>query len=753
MPVSVPSPPARLRLGKFELDRSSGELHNNGHKISLSPKAFELLCAIVERPGEVITREELRARLWASDTFVEFDDSLNHAVKRLRQALGDAAENPQFIETLPRYGYRFIGRVTPRKDRNSAPVIIEGPQEEDSRAGNDSPKQLGADFSHFDCEPDTAEIPTSQNDFEGARVRTSARWWLGATAALVIAVAVMAGMLWRQRPLPQPRIVGTRQLTHDSILKRSLVTDGNRVYFVESFWQTARLAQVSIAGGEVSVINTGTPLPDLGAISPDGSELLGTVSSDNVQERICAFSVLTGSHRRIGDLIGHDPGWALDGKLFFSRGKEIWVAEHDGTSPRKLLTTSAVPWGYQFSPDGARFMFSVFDPATFTLNLWSARLDGTDLQEILHGWGKPSAEQVTASRWTADGRYLILTTHQSNASSLWAIAQNARGVPSDAVMQLTTGPLWIHDVLPSKNGKQIFIVGTQPKGELIQVDPKRGRFIPILGGIFAGDPDYSRDDSLISYVLLPEQTLWRSRADGSERLQLTFPPMQAILPHWSPDVRRIAFVASMPGHPWRVFVIDKDGGVPQAISSSEESQTDPSWSKDGLTIAFSHNPEIAFSHPFLEGDQSYIGMFDVKSRAITRLAGSEGTIAPRWSPDGKHIAALAEDNRVLNLYDIESRKWKTLLRRQLPFGFIAWSRDGTAIYFDTLLTDRPTIYRLRVRDARLDPIVDLNSYRLYPKINLLSGLGSWGGLGPGDVPLLVRDISTSEIYAFDVDLP
>jgi hypothetical protein len=108
---------------------------------------------------------------------------------------------------------------------------------------------------------------------------------------------------------------------------------------------------------------------------------------------------------------------------------------------------------------------------------------------------------------------------------------------------------------------------------------------------------------------------------------------------------------------------------------------------------------------------------------------------------------------VLNLYDIQSRKWKTLLRRQLPFGFIAWSRDGTAIYFDTLLTDRPPIYRLRVRDARLDPIVDLNSYRLYPKINLLSGLGSWGGLGPGDVPLLVRDISTSEIYAFDVDLP
>jgi Tol biopolymer transport system component len=356
-------------------------------------------------------------------------------------------------------------------------------------------------------------------------------------------------------------------------------------------------------------------------------------------------------------------------------------------------------------------------------------------------------------RWTSDGRYLVFATHQNNASTLWVSSQKGRfgSALSGEPTQLTTGPLWIHDVLPAKDGKQIFIVGTQAKGELVQVDTKTGRFVPILGGIFAGDADYSRDELWITYVLLPEQTLWRSRPDGSELLQLTFPPMQAILPHWSPDGRRIAFVASMPGNPWHIFVIDKDGGVPQAISSSDESQTDPSWSKDGRKIAFSHNAEIAFNHPYVEGNKSYVGMFDVESREITKLAGSEGILAPRWSPDGRHIAALAEDNRALILYDMQSNKWKKLLRRQGPFGFITWSHDSTAIYFDTLITDQPTIYRMRVRDAKLDPIVNLNSYRLYPKINLLSGLGSWGGLAPGDVPLLVRDISTSEIYALDVD--
>ena len=104
----VPSPPI-LRFGRFELDPTSGELYKDGQKLALPPKAFAVLKALVERPGEVVTREELRTKLWPADTFVEFDDSLNHAVKKLRQVLADSAEDPQFIETLPRYGYRFIG--------------------------------------------------------------------------------------------------------------------------------------------------------------------------------------------------------------------------------------------------------------------------------------------------------------------------------------------------------------------------------------------------------------------------------------------------------------------------------------------------------------------------------------------------------------------------------------------------------------------------------------------------------------------
>jgi eukaryotic-like serine/threonine-protein kinase len=125
MPVSIPSP-LRFRFCQFEIDLTSGRLYQNGHRVPLPPKSFELLRALVERPGEIVTREELRAKLWAADTFVEFDDSLNHAVQKLRQALGDSAEQPQFIETLPRYGYRFIGPVESGPSESLLPMVVAG---------------------------------------------------------------------------------------------------------------------------------------------------------------------------------------------------------------------------------------------------------------------------------------------------------------------------------------------------------------------------------------------------------------------------------------------------------------------------------------------------------------------------------------------------------------------------------------------------------------------------------------------------
>src|SRR5713101_4720262 len=110
MPGATHAPPVR-RFGPFDINLHSGELRKNGMRLRLSGQPFQVLAILIERPGEVITREELHSKLWPADTFVDFDHGLNNAVARIREVLDDSSDAPRYVETLPRRGYRFIGPV------------------------------------------------------------------------------------------------------------------------------------------------------------------------------------------------------------------------------------------------------------------------------------------------------------------------------------------------------------------------------------------------------------------------------------------------------------------------------------------------------------------------------------------------------------------------------------------------------------------------------------------------------------------
>jgi Tol biopolymer transport system component len=179
------------------------------------------------------------------------------------------------------------------------------------------------------------------------------------------------------------------------------------------------------------------------------------------------------------------------------------------------------------------------------------------------------------------------------------------------------------------------------------------------------------------------------------------------------------------------------------VRGQDESETDPSWSEDGNMLAFGHNT-------LQGGEQNYIATFDLKSKQITRVPGSDGLFAPRWSPDGKYIVALSGNNNSLMLYDTRAKTWKKLMQLKEHFGYLTWSRDGTSLFYDTNNTNQPGFYKMRISDGKVERVVDLKPYRLYPGP---FGGGAWTGLGLGDAPLFMRDISTSEIYAFDVDFP
>jgi Tol biopolymer transport system component len=229
---------------------------------------------------------------------------------------------------------------------------------------------------------------------------------------------------------------------------------------------------------------------------------------------------------------------------------------------------------------------------------------------------------------------------------------------------------------------------------------------------------------------LAEQDRWNGTAPTD------FPPMYAFQPVWSPEGKRIAFMGlSGPGKDWRIYVIPAEGGNPDALTPGEHREGDPTWSPDGKSLVFG-----------ITGGVGPIYEVALSTRQITKFSDSDRLWSPRWSPDGRYIAALRGTASNLMLFDYASRKWLELAR--LNAGYLNWTPDGKYLYFDTFLEADPAFYRLRVNDLRVERVVSLSNVR-----RLWTRFGPWTGLAPDGSPLILRDIGTQEIYALDVELP
>jgi len=186
----------------------------------------------------------------------------------------------------------------------------------------------------------------------------------------------------------------------------------------------------------------------------------------------------------------------------------------------------------------------------------------------------------------------------------------------------------------------------------------------------------------------------------------------------------------------------EDGGSPQAVTPEEVRETDPTWPPDGNTLAFGHRG--------LTAEDAFIELFNLKTHQLSHLLRGDKILAPRWSLDGRYIIANSAGNNKLMLYDVKTEKWRQLNTTPDFFGYLAWSQDSAYVYFDTVLKGDNGYFRLRVSDSKLEKVADLKKVRQFRG---QFGPGSWTGLAPGEIPLFPRDISTQEIYAFDLQLP
>jgi Tol biopolymer transport system component len=563
--------------------------------------------------------------------------------------------------------------------------------------------------------------------------------WVAVVGVAAIAAAAILGYALT-RPVASPRVLRTVELTNTNRPKSGIVTDGARLYFIES---QSILSETSVTGGETFAIPTSlenTGFANVFDISPDGSALLmNTAHGTSLDGPLWSVPVLGGSPRRLGTLEGHAGAWSPDGKrVVYCKGNEIVVAKSDGREPHRLLTTAGTPSDIRWSPDGSLLRFTLNDPQTNSRKIWQASADGGNPHELLPGWN--SSPNECCGDWTPDGRYYVFQSFQDDTANIWALRERGGlfGSKTQEPVQLTTGPMNVGGPVASRDGKKLFVQGWKPRGELVRYDAKSGQFAPYLSGLSAMGLDFSRDGQWVAYNDASDGTMWRSKIDGSQKLQLVFPPMVAYLPRWSPDGKQIAFFGHPPGEPYQIYVVPSEGGTPELIYRNDMNLADPSWSPDGKSLAFGENS--------LNNQGSAIYTLDLETRKATKLPGSDGLYSPRWSPDARSIAAITLDSLKLKLFDLATQQWTALAN--IFVAYPTWSRDGRYLYFNGIQDNQEGYYRVQVSDHKLERLFSMKGFQAAG-----GAFGNWSGLGPDDLPLLVRDASIQEIYGLDWDAP
>jgi Tol biopolymer transport system component/DNA-binding winged helix-turn-helix (wHTH) protein len=699
--------PALFRFGTFEVNARSGELHKQGVRIKIQEQPLRVLAVLLQQPFDVVTREELRAQIWPEDTFVDFDSSLNTAINRLRDALGDSADNPRFIETLPRRGYRFL-----------LPVIA-----------SDGKKQT--------ISPDaSASGVASKHGRKVALALTSVALVLGSTALLWLTQRVQRFSPGQYMRLTNDGHDKSGNLS-DSI-RSPIVTDGSRLYFVEPTTgaSVSGLVEVSVAGGDILSIPTPFRNVRLTDISPDRTHLLvGDIQSPTAAE-VAFYSLPTvgGTAQRLGDFLAHDASWSPDGlSLAYATGDSLNVARQDGTGSKKLVDGLGAVWWPRWSPDGSRLRFTVTQPKTQDNAIWEIAADGANLREASRDWNLPG-DQCCGS-WTPDGSHFVFQSSQLGMTKIYAVSDPSRFFGRSHPVELGSGPLWSAAPALSADGKKLFLIGWQPRTELIRYDRKLKQFVSFLPAISASALDFTRDGKWVVYTQYPEGNVWRSRADGKDRVQLTSGALYAFRPRWSPDATNIVFFGPLAHHPWKLYLLHANGGTPTQLIPGDENEGDPTWSPDGKRIAFGRLPWMPGTS---QKPELYI--LDLASKGVTPLPGSQGLFSPRWSPSGRYIAALDTDSTKLMLYDFQTGSWRLLVQRVL--GDPEWSHDDSSVY--AIDVHAMSMVRIQI-NGRMETLASLNAERV-----AVTDTGIWIGLSPDDSVMTLRDLSAQELYSLEL---
>jgi Tol biopolymer transport system component/DNA-binding winged helix-turn-helix (wHTH) protein len=645
--------PRRIRFDSFELDLSSSELRKGPTRLKVPYQSLALLQALLERPGELVTRDELRHRLWPSNTFVDFNHGLNVAIRRLREALGDSADSPKFVETVPRRGYRFIGETVPTP---SPPSV----------AGEAAADRANLSLPSPEVSTDRLAAPATANK-STERSRRAWTWRPLLAASVVVSIGVgvwVIGMLYRPDSVQRQAPVQIVPITSYPGLEvdPSLSPDGNRLAFA---WEGESGDNLDIY---VRSVDGGTPVAltkHRGAErapvwSPDGRRIAFLREVGSGRSAVVVVPELPGGPERqlteIAVIRFIDPSLATNWLAWLPSSDSVVFADEESPSSGSRIFMCSVEAceRWQLTRPGPTFddIAPALSPSghqlAFVRRGSGARLGQVFVQDLVgpRPVGEPRAvtsEQRTSSvTWSHDGKSLIYARGDSAQPGLWRvpleggepepILTNVRASrPSidragkRLVFQLTTtdmniwrGPGPANDGARSGSAYQALISST----------------------LWDSSPQFSSDGTRITFISFrtgaPE--VWIARSDGTDQRPLTTIDGPAVgTPRWSPTGDEIAFDTTRYGG-YNISVVNVKDGQVRDITNDRSTNLRPSWSGDGKWIYFSSGrsgERQLWKAPSSGGGEAI---------PITKQGGFEAF----ESPDGKHIYYVRADEKPEN---------------------------------------------------------------------------------------------------------
>ncbi|MGI8743743.1 MAG: winged helix-turn-helix domain-containing protein [Bryobacteraceae bacterium] len=592
----------RTRFGPFEVDLHTHELWKSGTRLKLVGQPFSILAVLLSRPGELVTREELRNRLWPSDTIVDFNHGLNAAVNKLRETLGDSAEDPRYVETLPRRGYRFIATLEQLDVKPIVPAAS-APPDPPTAVLSELP---GPPEMILSAETQTATRRIWPGYLMGAAVLLSfaligaflltlsrhgaarthsfverkIRPLIGVTGAVEPAFSPDGNSVAFVRENVQPGIfvtaVGSDQLLrltrNDGDCCPVWSSDGRRIAFSRYVNKEYSVYVVAADGGAEQKRNAEKVL--------DTSSGAGTLTAAGLSERKLDTKGVVPRH---GDL-----DWSPDGKsIAFAGAAGIYLVFPEDSTIRKLTEQQPLSedWGPSFSPDGEKVLFVRNRQIGLPNEIWVTSVTGGGANRILSERGRIAG----APHWSFDGRSVI---YASNRSGHPVLLRASLDVPDSPVQIDEAGsPAWSPVV--SRRGYRLAYERVIRSLSIWQMDlstsrEKRPRvLVSSTSDTDQGPgPQFSPDGKKLAYMSdrSGSMEIWVSNRDGGNPVQLTAVG-GAGTPRWSPDSHAIVFDANRPNGE-KIVTVNLRGGAPQVVTPESFTGQCPSWSRDGKWIYF-----------------------------------------------------------------------------------------------------------------------------------------------------------------------